>query len=94
MALTMIDFLRWALNKHQPSKETARQRLRLILILDRVGLTPEYMDAMKKDMIEVVSKYLVVDEGSIEVAMKRSDDSLVLVSNIPVKEVVRTFAIQ
>ena len=92
MALTMIDLLRWALNKHQPSKETARQRLRLILILDRVGLAPEYMDAMKKDMIQVVSKYLIVDEGSIEVAMKRSDDSLVLVSNIPVKEVVRTFA--
>jgi len=88
----MIDLIRWALQRSEPSKETARHRLQLILVMDRVGLAPEYMEAMKQDIIEVVSKYLVVDKDSIEVDMRRSEDSLVLVSNIQVKEVVKAYA--
>ena len=88
----MIDLLRWALQRHEPSKETARKRLQLILVLDRIGLAAEQMEAMKRDMIEVVSRYLIVEEDSIEVDMKRSEESMVLVSNIQVKDIVRTFA--
>ena len=85
----MIDVLKWALHKQERTKESATKRLKLILVLDRIGLAPEHMEAMKRDIIETVSKYLVVDHDSVEMDMKRSDDSLVLVSNIQVKEVVR-----
>ena len=90
----MIDLLRWALLKHERSKDTAHKRLQLILVLDRIGLAPAHMESMKKDIIEVVSRYLVVDEETIEMDMMRSDGSIVLVSNIPVKDVIRTFATQ
>ena len=86
----MIDLVRWALQRHERSKDTARQRLQLILVMDRIGLAPDYMEAIKRDIIQVVSKYLVVDEDSIEMDMKRSEESLVLVSNIQVKEFART----
>ena len=85
----MIDLLRWALQKHERSKDAARRRLHLILVLDRVGMSPEYMEIMKRDIIQTVSRYLVVDEESVEMDMKRLDQSLVLVSNIHVKELVR-----
>ena len=85
----MVDLLRWALHKHERSKDAARKRLQVILVLDRIGLAPEHMEAMKRDIIETVSKYLVVDHDSVEMDMKRSDDSLILVSNIQVREVVR-----
>ncbi len=88
----MIDLLRWALNRHEHSKDAARHRLKLILVIDRVGLAPDRMDAMKRDIIEVVSRYLIVDENLMEMDMKRSDDSMVLVSNIPIREVVRTYS--
>ena len=90
----MIDLLRWALQRQERSKETARKRLQFILVLDRIGLTQENIEAIKSDMIQVVSKYLVVEEGGIEVDMKRSGESMVLVSNVQVKEVVRNFAPQ
>ena len=86
----MIDLVRWALQRNERSKDTARQRLQLILVMDRIGLAPDYMEAIKRDIIQVVSKYLVVDEDSIEMDMKRSEESLVLVSNIQVKEFART----
>lgn len=90
----MIDLLRWALQRQERTKDTARKRLQVILVMDRIGLTQENIEAIKSDMIQVVSKYLVVDEGSIEVDMKRSGDSMVLVSNVQVKEVVRNFVSQ
>ena len=86
----MIDLVRWALQRNERSKDTARQRLQLILVMDRIGLAPDCMEAIKRDIIQVVSKYLVVDEDSVEMDMKRSEESLVLVSNIQVKEFART----
>ena len=90
----MIDLLRWALQRHERSGDAARKRLRVILVLDRVGLSSENMEGMKRDIMEAVSKYMVVDEESMEVDMRRSGESLVLVSNIQVREVVRSFAAQ
>ena len=88
----MIDLLKWALHRQEPSKDSARKRLHLILVLDRVGLATSQIEAMKKDIIEAVSKYLVVDESTIEVDMERFGGSLVLTSNIQVKDYVRSFA--
>ena len=85
----MIDLLRWALNRQEHSKDAARRRLHLIFVLDRVGLAQSQVDAMKKDIIEAVSKYLVVEEDTIKVDMERFGDSLVLTSNIHVRDFLR-----
>ena len=90
----MIDLLRWALQRHENSRDAARKRLQVILVMDRIGMGAEYMDAMKKDIMQAVSRYLIIDEESIEIDMKRSEDTLVLVSNIQVKEVIRGFVTQ
>ena len=88
----MIDVLKWAFHRQEPSKESARKRLRLILVLDRIGLAQTQLEAMKKDIIEVVSRYLVVDEESVEMDMQQSDEAFMLVSNMSIKEVIRAFA--
>ena len=85
----MIELLRRALQRRERSKDAARQRLQLILVLDRIGISTESLDGMKRDLLEVVSRYLVVEEESIELDMQRSGSSLVLVSNIQVKDIVR-----
>ena len=90
----MIDLLRWALQRHENSRDAARKRLQVILVMDRIGMGAEHMDAMKKDIMQAVSRYLIIDEESIEIDMKRSEDTLVLVSNIQVKEVIRGFVTQ
>ena len=90
----MIDLLRWALQRQEKSKDAARKRLQLILVIDRVGLSQDRMEVMKKDFLDVVSRYLVVDEDTIEMDMQRSGNSLVLVSNIQVSDVVRAPVLQ
>ncbi|SUZ55993.1 uncharacterized protein METZ01_LOCUS8847 [marine metagenome] len=68
------------------SKDTAKQRLKLVLIQDRLELAPEKLEEMKKEIWEVVSKYMVVDDDFMEFEVRRMDDLTVLVSNIEVKD--------
>ena len=88
----MLDFLRWLINQKEPnqdqerSKDTARNRLRLVLIQDRMDLSPELMAAMKREIWQVVSRYMVVDDDFIEFEIRRLDELMVLVSNIQVKD--------
>ena len=88
----MLDFLRWLIsqrdsNRNQErTKDTAHNRLRLVLIQDRLDLSPELMTEMKREIWEVVSRYMVVDDEFIEFEIRRLDELMVLVSNIQVKE--------
>lgn len=88
----MLDFLRWLINQRESNKgrertkDTAHNRLRLVLIQDRLDLSPELMKDMKREIWEVVSRYMVVDDEFIEFEIRRLDELMVLVSNIQVKE--------
>ena len=64
----------------------ARQRLRLVLIQDRIDLSPEKMEQMKREIWEVVSRYMVVDDDFKEFEVRRLDQLVMLVSNIEVKD--------
>ena len=88
----MIDLIKWALHKRERSKDAATKRLQLILVLDRIGMAPDQLEAMRRDLLQAVSKHLVVDEESLEMDIQRSEDSLVLVSNIQVQDVIKPVA--
>lgn len=70
------------------SKDDAKQRLKFLLIHDQVDLTPAQMDAMKAEIIAVISKYVELDESDTEVRLERNDGQIALVSSIPVRRVV------
>ncbi|MFY9720705.1 MAG: cell division topological specificity factor MinE, partial [Candidatus Cybelea sp.] len=68
----MIDFLRRLFG--QPgSSATAKERLRLVLMTDHLELAPELIDAMKRDLVDVISRYVEVDRDRIEVNFERQD---------------------
>lgn len=91
----MRELIRWfrSLTKHESeqlkevlSKDTAKQRLKLVLVQDRLELAPEKLEEMKKEIWEVVSKYMVVNDEFMEFDVRRLDELTVLVSNIEVKD--------
>jgi cell division topological specificity factor len=71
------------------SGEAARNRLQLVLVHDRSGLSSENLDLMKNDLVEVISKYLTIDQESLEVEVQRSGDSVVLSTNIQIAGIDR-----
>ena len=62
----------------------ARQRLQIVLVQDRIGLSPEMLDSLKGDLMEVISRYVVIDWSAAEIEVKRTSGEVVLVSNIPI----------
>lgn len=86
----MIDFLRHFWNRDtQSSKQIAKERLRLVLVHDRVNVSPSLLEALKVDLLEVISKYMEIEETGLEVNLDKSENSVALIANIPVKRMKR-----
>jgi cell division topological specificity factor len=73
----------------EQSKRAARDRLRLALIKDRLDVSDGTMDALRQDVLTVLSRYMVVGDDFQEFEIHRSEESVYLISNIQVKEVPR-----
>jgi cell division topological specificity factor len=71
------------------SKSIAKERLRLVLVHDRMDISEGVMNALRNDLIEVISKYMVIDKKALEVSLSKDDNSVALVANIPVLNVKR-----
>ena len=86
----MRELLRWLLGLadkgSESSSDVARQRMRLVLIQDRIDLSPDKMAQMKQEIWEVVSRYMVVDDEFLEFEVRRLDELVMLVSHIEVKD--------
>ncbi len=67
------------------SREVARERLRLVLIHDRASVSPNFLNAMKEELIRVIREYMDIDEESLVVNFENEDDSVALVANIPIR---------
>lgn len=71
------------------SKDIAKERLRLVLVHDRVNVSPQFMEVLKDDMIRVISNYMEIDERDMEVNLTTTNTSVKLVANIPVTRMKR-----
>lgn len=83
------------------SKDAAKERLHLVLMQDRANVSADFLDLMKQEIIEVIKKYIDVDENAIDVRLtnKANGDGTngapALYANIPIlniKEDVKRIA--
>ena len=72
------------------NKESAKERLHLVLLQDRANVSADFLDMMKQEIIEVIKKYIDVDEKAIDVKLtnKQNSDGTTgapaLYANIPI----------
>jgi cell division topological specificity factor len=71
------------------SKDVAKERLRLVLVHDRVNTSPQFMEGLKDDMIKVISNYMEINEKTMEVHFAHTETSVALIANIPVNNMKR-----
>ena len=80
-------------DKELKSKDAAKERLHLVLMQDRANISADFLALMKQEIIEVIKKYVDVDENAIDVRLtnKSNDDGTtgapVLYANIPITSV-------
>ena len=85
----MASFLQKLFGNDKASKELAKDRLKLVLIHDRASLSPAMMDNLRRDLVEVISRYMDFDEAALDVQMAEQESMTILEVNIPVAGVKR-----
>lgn len=89
----MGDFLRNLLGRDNSAgtKNVAKERLRLVLVHDRATISPNLLENLKEDLINVISNYMEIDQHALEVDLSSDDDEVALVANIPVVKMKRNY---
>jgi cell division topological specificity factor len=85
MAMTLRDIINKLLRRQPASASTARERLQLVLAHDRSDLSTELLDQMRKEILEVVAKYVEIDVDEGAVSLETEDRMTALVANLPIK---------
>ena len=80
----VINFFQTEKVEGENTKETAKNRLKLVLMQDRSNLEPETMAQLREELIEVISKYIVIDKESLGLNLDGDGESMALMLNIPV----------
>lgn len=76
--------------RRQPaSSQVAKERLQLVLVHDRAGLSPEMMNRLRDELIAVVQKYVDIDPSGMEFELTQTREQSKLVANIPLRKAPR-----
>ena len=76
--------------KELASKDAAKERLHLVLMQDRANVSSEFLELMKQEILDVIKKYIIVDESQIDVRLtnQQNEDGTngapSLYANIPI----------
>ncbi len=68
----------------ESAKDTACNRLRVVLMQDRTNLTPELMDRMRRELVELLSKYVEMDKEALDLSLEQDGEQVALMLSIPV----------
>lgn len=85
--MSIVDFL---FGKKQNSAQTARDRLQIIIAQERVKTqAPDYLPTLRKELLEVLSKYVHVSLEDIRITQEKQDGVDVLELNITLPETAK-----
>ena len=72
------------IEKSENTSSAATNRLKVILMHDRTKLDPLIMNKMREELIEVFSKYVVINKEELEIDLENNGDAAALMLNIPI----------
>ncbi|MDO5520884.1 MAG: cell division topological specificity factor MinE [bacterium] len=85
--MSLADFF-----KKKASGNVAKDRLKLVLVSDRANCSPEIMEQIKNDIIQVISKYVEIDTTGLDIKITQTESEgnngsvPALFANIPIKD--------
>jgi cell division topological specificity factor len=85
----MSSFLSRLFGQDRKSATQAKERLKLVLIHDRTDINPGVMDALKDELIEVISRYVSIDPNAVRIEMNQEGREQRLIADIPLRSAQR-----
>jgi cell division topological specificity factor len=72
-----------SLSGNRKSARLAKDRLKLVLIHDRINLSPKLVDEMKDEIVNVISRYIQIDPSLVQITVSQDGREQRLVADIP-----------
>ena len=86
--MSLGEFIDKLLGRQPASATTAKERLQLVLAHDRSDLNPELLEQMRREILEVVSRYVEIDLSEGDVSLETEDRVTALVANLPIRRAI------
>jgi len=80
----VFDFFRTLFKPIPSSGATAKERLRLVLLSDHLSLAPEVVDALKREILAVISRYVEIDNNHADVTFEYREREVAMLASIPI----------
>jgi cell division topological specificity factor len=81
----MNRFLDRLLGRDQKSARQAKERMKLVLIHDRTDLSPGALEALKDELIAVISRHVEIEAGAVRIEMTQEGRQQRLIADIPLR---------
>ena len=85
----VLGFFRQTDAEKESTKDVACNRLRVVLMQDRTNLTPELLERMRGELVELLSKYLEMDKDALELNLEQDGEQVALMLSIPVRRLLK-----
>jgi cell division topological specificity factor len=88
----MMSFLSFLIKEKKNTASVAKERLQIILAHERSGRSaaePDYLPALQRELLAVISKYVAINPKDIKVQLERQDNLEVLEVKIELPEAAR-----
>ena len=79
----MSSFFNRITGRQPPSKQIAKDRLKLVLIHDRTDVSPAIIEEIKDEIIAVISRHVDIDRSGVEIKLTQEENESRLVADIP-----------
>lgn len=80
-------------SKKPTSKDVARDRLKLVLVHDRANCSPELLEMIRGEILEVLEKYVNIDDSKLDIRISNHEKDFegkpALIANIPIVSMKR-----
>ncbi len=80
-----MEWLRRIFGGSVSSAEIAKNRLKVVLSYDRTNITPEMLNLLQDEIVNVISQHLDIDRMGMTVSTQRGDNGDHLVADIPIR---------
>jgi cell division topological specificity factor len=81
----MSKAINFFLGRNRKSANRAKERLQLVLVHDRTNLTTSALEALKDELIEVISRHIEIDSNLVSIEINKEGRQQRLVADIPIQ---------